>query len=812
MVKKEEIFERAEISELVKLPDYQDALSKPDKVAYFGTINKLFDVKYLETTIYSKREDIFKNKEESIYYGKILAPEMREGKDYSYEANQAFWAGLIEKQRPLLLLSPITNHGRPGTTSDEMLWLHDNGYQFYSDLSDSDKTWVLPPEKKEDEIIIHDYNGAKLKNVNSIGGNFSRGRNANRGGRRTNRNISTDDNHSIKHNYLKNELSTISKSVEKNQQKIFSKFIEYFNKQPAEEMFNSITNYMADEKANTINFNANLLKYIKLIEDKFIFNKLEIISLTDLIPKFEKILKTVINQSGGKFQFTIMFIETLTDKLEWSSLNKTESEFYKNFLKTEIIEFSKAKDKLGNLPEVAIKEIKIHFQKLISKLIDIKLIPEIAECINVMNYLKLESNPNHINKLINSTDHSKDQLTLLYKSLADSTKLLTKENFINVAINTLVEKLLATNNFDELSAIYDNAMTYEYLAPEITNIMVNHFIENFDTFDIKKNADLIEKLSSAEDQKIEFYKLAEFLFKSKNFDSAIKSLVKMKDYNMQNLEEYVESINNFLSTYVFSNHDEKKQFVKSFLKFIDDNIPEENHDSLDLLQLASEIKDAEHYSDAVKLYEKIYKTISGSENYKPEGNRDIMIIFKQILDIKTQLKNKVIDLEGTFKSIINDLKESKCYSQLIELLSLKSSKDGPLETSDKFLLASCYLKNEENKKAEDIFLEIFSTVLSSDNENNLNKLSEKLIKVAETTGEIENERKDKLLNHALNCTYKLLISTSEGNSEKKGELTNKFRETYKKISDKKNITLLIDGNNKNFQDLFPDDKSTYTNK
>ena len=90
--------------------------------------------------------------------------------------------------------------------------------------------------------------------------------------------------------------------------------------------------------------------------------------------------------------------------------------------------------------------------------------------------------------------------------------------------------------------------------------------------------------------------------------------------------------------------------------------------------------------------------------------------------------------------------------------------------------------------------------------------SEKLIKVAETTGEIENERKDKLLNHALNCTYKLLISTSEGNSEKKGELTNKFRETYKKISDKKNITLLIDGNNKNFQDLFPDDKSTYTNK
>ena len=122
------------------------------------------------------------------------------------------------------------------------------------------------------------------------------------------------------------------------------------------------------------------------------------------------------------------------------------------------------------------------------------------------------------------------------------------------------------------------------------------------------------------------------------------------------------------------------------------------------------------------------------------------------------------------------------------------------------------MKNEENKKAEDIFLEIFSTVLSSDNENNLNKLSEKLIKVAETTGEIENERKDKLLNHALNCTYKLLISTSEGNSEKKGELTNKFRETYKKISDKKNITLLIDGNNKNFQDLFPDDKSTYTNK
>lgn len=90
--------------------------------------------------------------------------------EWSYEKNMAFWAGVIEKRRPLVLCSPYhMYHQASNTTIHEMLWLHDNGYTFEpmmtgvassSEYIDQIKIIAVPLSfqlAKGNEIKIIDY-------------------------------------------------------------------------------------------------------------------------------------------------------------------------------------------------------------------------------------------------------------------------------------------------------------------------------------------------------------------------------------------------------------------------------------------------------------------------------------------------------------------------------------------------------------------------------------------------------------------------------------------------------------------------------
>ena len=89
--------------------------------------------------------------------------------EWSYEKNQAFWAGAIEKRRPLVLCSPYhMYHEASNTTIHEMLWLHDNGYTFEPmmtgiaslDYIDQIKIIAIPPYfhlEESAKVEIIDY-------------------------------------------------------------------------------------------------------------------------------------------------------------------------------------------------------------------------------------------------------------------------------------------------------------------------------------------------------------------------------------------------------------------------------------------------------------------------------------------------------------------------------------------------------------------------------------------------------------------------------------------------------------------------------
>lgn len=127
--------------------DYKEAQST-QAVCYFGSSKFPPILEY--------RKDVEKNKTTSAYYGRILYPEARGGK-WSYEVNQAFWAGLIDCGRPLLLVTDINHYNKPTYTVNEILWLNDNGYIFLPDPTTS-CTWAIPPESSKSEREIKDYN------------------------------------------------------------------------------------------------------------------------------------------------------------------------------------------------------------------------------------------------------------------------------------------------------------------------------------------------------------------------------------------------------------------------------------------------------------------------------------------------------------------------------------------------------------------------------------------------------------------------------------------------------------------------------
>jgi hypothetical protein len=77
---------------------------------------------------------------------------------WSYEKNMAFWAGVIDKNRPLILLTDIAFFGNDiGGTHSEILWLKNNGYTFKPNFDNPNLTDAVPPIYPNTQKTICDY-------------------------------------------------------------------------------------------------------------------------------------------------------------------------------------------------------------------------------------------------------------------------------------------------------------------------------------------------------------------------------------------------------------------------------------------------------------------------------------------------------------------------------------------------------------------------------------------------------------------------------------------------------------------------------
>jgi len=99
----------------------------------------------------------------SEWWWKVLffPNETAENKYYDYEANKAFWAGAIDKRRPMYLVSQTkyfaNTWGHIGGTHNEILWFQDNGYKAYIDPNNSDWTLFIPSITPQAKLIMKDY-------------------------------------------------------------------------------------------------------------------------------------------------------------------------------------------------------------------------------------------------------------------------------------------------------------------------------------------------------------------------------------------------------------------------------------------------------------------------------------------------------------------------------------------------------------------------------------------------------------------------------------------------------------------------------
>lgn len=86
---------------------------------------------------------------------------------WDYEKNKAFWAGAMDKNRQFILLTDFDsypgydkktgNRNKITGTMDEILWLQDNGYNFYPNPANPIQTLCDPPEHPRIERIIKNY-------------------------------------------------------------------------------------------------------------------------------------------------------------------------------------------------------------------------------------------------------------------------------------------------------------------------------------------------------------------------------------------------------------------------------------------------------------------------------------------------------------------------------------------------------------------------------------------------------------------------------------------------------------------------------
>jgi hypothetical protein len=125
-------------SEFSNHPDYIESRSNPWAV-YFGMIGPKYS-KVLgrdilpEETLQKFHNDINWRRESSEYIGRVFYPERRiPNYKYNYEDNKAFWAGVIDSGKTLVLVTDIMHYTFPTGTVDELLWLKDSGYIFEPD-------------------------------------------------------------------------------------------------------------------------------------------------------------------------------------------------------------------------------------------------------------------------------------------------------------------------------------------------------------------------------------------------------------------------------------------------------------------------------------------------------------------------------------------------------------------------------------------------------------------------------------------------------------------------------------------------------
>jgi len=94
--------------------------------------------------------DIDRKGVNSVYHHCVLYPERRQvgavREEWTYEKNQAFWAGAIDANREFILVTPIEHYaGSLGFAVKEMLWLVDNGYTFAPEEANLNRTRAIPP-------------------------------------------------------------------------------------------------------------------------------------------------------------------------------------------------------------------------------------------------------------------------------------------------------------------------------------------------------------------------------------------------------------------------------------------------------------------------------------------------------------------------------------------------------------------------------------------------------------------------------------------------------------------------------------------
>ena len=139
--------------------DYLEGASNPSKAVLLGNLN---------TTLKKYYQDIDQYGEKSKYVGRILYPE-RPGRKlpngempkWTYEKNMAFIAGIIDTNRPVILMTDIEfyNNNKPKMTGTitEILWLVDNGYTLKANTSDSSQMALVPPAQPQKDRKLIDY-------------------------------------------------------------------------------------------------------------------------------------------------------------------------------------------------------------------------------------------------------------------------------------------------------------------------------------------------------------------------------------------------------------------------------------------------------------------------------------------------------------------------------------------------------------------------------------------------------------------------------------------------------------------------------